>query len=86
VNIKPLDAGATANYIRHRMAVAGCTREVFSTDALSAVHRCSAGVPRLINTICDNALLEAYLVKKDLVNDALILDVVKDLGLPGAGS
>jgi general secretion pathway protein A len=86
VNIKPLDAGATANYVKHRMAVAGCSREVFAADALAAVHRCSAGVPRLINTICDNALLEAYLVKKDSVNDALIRDVVKDLGLPGSGS
>ena len=86
VHIKPLDAAATSAYVRHRMGVAGCTREVFSAEALAAVHRCSQGVPRLINTICDNALLEAYLVKKDLVNDALILDVVKDLGLPGAGS
>jgi type II secretory pathway predicted ATPase ExeA len=86
VNIKPLDAGATANYIRHRMGVAGCAREVFNADAVAAVHRCSAGVPRLINTICDNALLEAYLVKKDTVNDALVRDVVKDLGLPGSGS
>jgi general secretion pathway protein A len=84
VNIKPLDQVATANYIKHRMGVAGCSREVFGPDALAAVHRHSAGVPRLINTICDNALLEAYLVKKDMVNESLINDVVKDLGLPGS--
>jgi type II secretory pathway predicted ATPase ExeA len=85
VNIKPLDAAATANYIKHRMGVAGCSREVFEPGAFAAIHRLSAGVPRLINTICDNALLESYLVKKDMVSESLILDVAKDLGLPGAG-
>ncbi len=82
VNIKPLDLEATGNYIRHRMAVAGCKREVFLTDAVAAIQKASQGVPRVINTICDNALLEAYLVKKDTVAEALVLDVVKDLGLP----
>jgi general secretion pathway protein A len=84
VHIKPLDQLATANYVRHRMGVAGASREIFGADALAAIHKYSAGVPRLINTICDNALLESYLVKKDLVNEALIHDVVKDLGLPGS--
>ena len=82
VNIKPLDLGATGSYIKHRMAVAGCKKEIFAADAVAAIQKASQGVPRLINTICDNALLEAYLVKKDMVNEALVLDVVLDLGLP----
>ncbi len=81
VTIKPLDLGGTANYIRHRMAVAGCRQEVFSPDSLAEVYRVSQGVPRVINTLCDNALLEAFLVKRDRVNAPLITDVARDLGL-----
>ncbi len=86
VTIKPLDLGATGSYIKHRMAVAGCKKEIFAADAVAAIQKASQGVPRLINTICDNALLEAYLVKKDQVHEALVQDVVMDLGLGKAGS
>jgi type II secretory pathway predicted ATPase ExeA len=85
VSIKPLDLAATGAYIKHRLAVAGCKKEVFAADAVAAIQEFSQGTPRLINTICDNALLESYLVKKDLVSGSLIRDVVKDLGLPNAG-
>src|SRR5665213_73899 len=62
VNIKPLDTAGTANYVRHRMAIAGSRRDVFEPEALAAMHRLSQGVPRLINTLCDNALLELSLI------------------------
>lgn len=81
VGIKPLDAAGTANYVRHRMAVAGSKTEVFDTETLDEVHRLSQGVPRLINTLCDNALLEAFLVKKNRASAAIIRDVASDLGL-----
>jgi type II secretory pathway predicted ATPase ExeA len=82
LTIKPLDASSTAAYVKHRMGVASCKKDVFTEDSLSAIHQVSRGVPRLINTICDNALLEAFLVKKEVVSAALIQDVAKDLGLP----
>lgn len=81
VNIRPLDVSATASYVLHRMAVAGAKTAIFEPDALSEVHRLSHGVPRLINTLCDNALLEAFLVKKDRVQGTLVQDVASDLGL-----
>jgi type II secretory pathway predicted ATPase ExeA len=84
LNIKPLDAASTAAYVKHRMAVAGAKRDVFDDAALEAMHRLAQGVPRLINTLGDNALLEAFLVKKDKVNAALVQDVARDLGLSGA--
>jgi len=86
VGIKPLDSGATANYVRHRMAVAGSKAEVFDAEALEAVHRLSQGIPRVINTICDNALLEAFLVKKNRVSASLVQDVASDLGLVGGAA
>jgi type II secretory pathway predicted ATPase ExeA len=85
VGIKPLDASSTAAYVRHRMAVAGARAEIFDRESLAAVHRLSQGVPRLINTLCDNALLEAFLVKKDKVPASLVQDVANDLGIVAPG-
>ncbi|WP_371186501.1 ExeA family protein [Thalassotalea maritima] len=65
----------TRNYIEHRLSVAGCSRPVFSRSALKQAHRLSGGVPRLINLLCDKALLGAYAqhqthVDKRLLNQA----------------
>jgi len=79
--IKPLHKEATAAYIRHRLSIVGCNREIFTEDALAEVFTVSTGIPRLINTVCDNALLETFLVKKDTVTAAIIQGVAADLGL-----
>src|SRR5207247_1600361 len=50
----------THAYVRHRMAVAGRADRVFTDGAVRAVYRLSRGIPRLINVICDRALLGAY--------------------------
>jgi type II secretory pathway predicted ATPase ExeA len=81
VGIRPLDAAGTAAYVRHRLGVAGAKTPIFDDAALAEVHRLSQGVPRLINTLCDNALLESFLVKKSDVNAAMVGDVAKDLGI-----
>jgi len=56
-HLKPLGRRETAAYVEHRIAVAGVDRPLFSKAALREVHRCSGGVPRLVNLICDRALL-----------------------------
>jgi general secretion pathway protein A len=72
----------TAAYIRHRLRVAGGgERETFRPDALALIHRYARGIPRLVNVICDNCLFEAYLVKKDHVDAAVVDGVAGDLGL-----
>lgn len=71
----------TREYINHRMRVAGNETEVFTAQAISLIYKYSNGVPRLINTICDNALLEAYLYKNVNVDDSIIRTVAIDLGL-----
>src|SRR5579864_3084546 len=59
--LKPLDRDSVAAYIAHRLAIAGGTGSVtFTSDALDAVHRFSGGIPRLINLICDRALLAGF--------------------------
>ncbi len=59
-HLLPFSMPETRAYIRHRLAVAGQKRAIFSEAAMRHVHRASGGVPRLINVICDRALLGAY--------------------------
>lgn len=59
-HLPSLNARDTAAYISHRLRVAGATEALFSRWAQRAIYRYSGGVPRLINIICDRALLGAY--------------------------
>jgi len=73
---------AVKAYIRHRLKIAGATREIFSDDVMAQIAADSRGIPRLINTIGDNVLLEGYLLKRERIDVALVRDVVRDLA-PG---
>lgn len=55
-----LNAVETAEYVTHRLEVAGATREIFSPEALQTAFQLSGGVPRRINRLCDLALLVGY--------------------------
>jgi len=59
-HIKPLTEPETEKYIKHRLKVAGATREIFEADAVHDIYLFSRGYPRLINIICDHALLTGY--------------------------
>ena len=60
-HLGPLGLQETAEYVRHRLGVAGGEgRATFTSDALRQVHRLSAGVPRLVNLLCDRALLAGF--------------------------
>ncbi|QXP85294.1 ExeA family protein [Methylococcus sp. Mc7] len=59
-HLAPLTRAETVDYVRHRLTVSGCPAPLFTPAALGAVHRLSGGIPRLINVICDRALLGAY--------------------------
>ena len=71
-HLEPLSAGETASYIEHRLKVAGALGEVFEPAAMKEVYRLSQGVPRLINVICDRALLGAYARESRRINARLI--------------
>lgn len=79
--LKKLDKEETYNYITYRMKVAGAQREIFSNMAMDAVYNYTLGTPRLINIICDNALLEAFLLKRDKVDLSIIESVASGLNL-----
>ncbi|HUQ11561.1 MAG TPA: AAA family ATPase [Steroidobacteraceae bacterium] len=59
-HLDPLSGDEAAAYVRHRLRVAGSTREIFTNGALREIQRLSGGVPRLINIISDRALLGAF--------------------------
>jgi general secretion pathway protein A len=65
-HLGPIGRSETEDYILHRLTVAGSRgRPTFSPAALRAIHRYSRGVPRLINTVCDKALLVGYVEGRD---------------------
>ncbi|MGQ0501984.1 MAG: AAA family ATPase [Panacagrimonas sp.] len=76
-HLTPLEESETGAYIRHRLRVAGTSESLFTPDAVVAIQRLTRGVPRLINLICDRALLGAYSrhqrrVTRDLVRGAAV--------------
>jgi general secretion pathway protein A len=69
----------TEEYIRHRLEVAGCKKDLFTNESYNTIHRYSGGIPRLINTLCDNALLEGFLRKKENIDHETVKEVAQDL-------
>ena len=77
--LSSLDADETKRYIEQRLQIAGanvCPNPLFSVQTISAVCRHSRGLPRLINAICDNALVTAYARGLPIVTPEVIGDVV----------
>jgi general secretion pathway protein A len=79
--LEPFTAASTEAYVKHRLRLAGSQRMPFAPEAIEAVHRRSAGTPRVINTICDNALFEASLARAGDIRSALIESIADNLGL-----
>jgi len=79
--LQSLQEESVAEYIRHRLSIVGCQKEVFTPGAFKKIFQFSKGIPRLINTICDNCLLESFLIKKEVVDEETVEEVGNDLGL-----
>jgi type II secretory pathway predicted ATPase ExeA len=81
VNLEPLDAASAESYIKHRLRVSGAKKMPFTPEAVAKVFTYSRGVPRLINTLCDNALLESFMSRAPLADERTIDMVAGGLGL-----
>jgi putative secretion ATPase (PEP-CTERM system associated) len=77
-HLEPLSEAQTAAYIRHRMQTAGGDPATFSSEACAAVYRYSNGVPRLINLLCDTALVYGYAEQSRTIDAKLVTDVARD--------
>ena len=76
--LKRLKLQDTKQYILHRLQVAGAKRnDIFTEKAMEAVYKISDGVPRLINQICDNALMVAAKRKMKQIDSVLVIELVE---------
>ena len=79
-HLTPLNEAETTDYIAHRLHVAGTNgTPIFSPEAVEKIFRYTQGVPRLINGICDRALLTGYVNESSAINPAIIDEVAREL-------
>ncbi len=88
-SLEPMPRDVLGGYVAHRLRVAGGApdRVLFPSDALDAVFEASAGVPRLINRICDRTMYQGFLAKTSTFNRAMVDAAIREAGgaeLPGA--
>ncbi|TYB32040.1 MAG: AAA family ATPase [Candidatus Mcinerneyibacterium aminivorans] len=81
VSLNPMNKSTTVDYINHRLNVAGADEKIFTDESIDMIYEYSGGIPRIVNTIADNALLEGYIEGKKLIDKKIIDNTVVDLGL-----
>lgn len=80
--LRPFDLRETASYIDERLRLAGYTgKGLFRRSAIQRIQEVSGGIPRLINIVCDGALLAGFSGDLDSIDDGVIDEVARDLGL-----
>lgn len=82
-HLDPLQMEETFAYVRHRVDVAGGHSGLFDPEALHLIHACTGGVPRLINTVCDTALVYAFSEQRPIVEPDIIEQLIQDRAASG---
>ena len=77
--LEPLNKKETKTYIEHRLRVAGTDTTIFKDTAINTIFKTTKGIPRLINLVCDRALLGAYALDLNEVNSSLIRQSRKEV-------
>ena len=78
-HLSPLNLTETRAYVQHRLLVAGCREALFMDAGLRQLYKLSKGVPRLINVICDRALMGAYVSNKTRINVATVNNAAEEV-------
>lgn len=81
VRLSSFDRDATEAYIKHRLRLAGAQRMLFAPEAIDIIHERSRGIPRVINTLCDNALFEAFLARQRGIDGETMRKIAENLDL-----
>ncbi len=84
LTVNPLRAADVEQYIWHRWRIAGGRKSPFQAEAVAKVAAVTGGIPRLINTLCDNALLVAFATDSREVTEAHVAEAAHDLHLDTA--
>lgn len=77
--IRPFTEQETAEYVRHRLKVAGAVREIFAADSLPTLHALTRGVARRINRLCDLALLIGFAEERSTITATHLEAVSQEL-------
>src|SRR6476619_3748515 len=77
-HLRPLDEQEVANYIAFRLKAVGSPRPLFTQEACGLIAAASGGIPRMINVLCDTALVYGFANDKKIVSDQLVRDVIAD--------
>ncbi len=67
-----------SRYVRHRLKVAGASQDIFTSEALASLHRHTRGIPRLINILCDMAMVFGFADEKQIIDEEIIDEVLKN--------
>ena len=78
-HLSALTESEMAEYVRHRLGVAGATQEIFEDGTFTLIYRYTGGIPRLINTLCDTALLAAFAQDRLTVDVATVHEAIEEL-------
>ncbi len=78
-----LTEAQTHAYVAERLRIAGASWQIFSPEVLDLVHRYSRGIPRMVNLICEHALILAYVEQSKHVTPAMVESVATELELEG---
>src|SRR5581483_4159990 len=86
--LKSLDIDDALGYIHKRLEVSGHKDpgHLFPIETIAEIHKYSAGFPRLINILCENALIQGFGMEAESISPAMIADIAGDLGLTYAGA
>lgn len=78
-HLSPLKQNEVEEYVSHRLAIAGCRRPLFARGVIKRLYNYSGGVPRLINVICDRALLGCYVQNRHQIDKPTLVSAAKEV-------
>ena len=78
-HLMPLNEAEVFAYVKHRLHVAGCTNALFDNAAIKKIHQLTGGIPRLINLLCERALMGAFANNKAVVNKLMIIHAAGEI-------
>jgi general secretion pathway protein A len=77
-HLEALQPDETVAYILHRVAVAGGSANLFTAESIDLIHRCTDGVPRLVNIVCDTALVYGFGEQRPVIDVEIVEQVLRD--------
>ena len=80
-HLRALSLQESCEYVQNRLKVAGGNQEIFTPNALESIYTYSGGIPRIVNVLCDNALLTGYALGRREIDTRVIREVAEDLSI-----